>query len=353
MKKLSVLVISLLICILLFTGCGCEHQWLDADCLAPKTCTLCGETEGEALSHQWLEASCTAPKTCQLCDVSEGQSLPHKWLEASCTAPKNCSECGLTEGEVKEHTYGAWSFGTDTMSRSCSECGKSETEPMDYILYLSTVLKGRWDCTVVTLFDELAYNVFGPQVPFLDFTENGNVRYFDGGTIYSSTFEFLSLDKYDDKDYYHFNLITEGHEDLEFWYVPEDDSLFSFMLEFERLGEEVEGYLEILTGKWVYDYVALYYDDSLKNLDHSSYSIEFFEDGTFIALLDTRIDGEWSILKDDIFYDEKGAGLLLFTLYDGDYYNTTIFMDVVEGGNSLGITRTKKETVYFIKETTE
>lgn len=32
-------------------GCGCQHQWEEATCTTPKTCTQCGETEGEALGH--------------------------------------------------------------------------------------------------------------------------------------------------------------------------------------------------------------------------------------------------------------------------------------------------------------
>ena len=30
---------------------GCAHDWADADCDSPKTCKLCGETEGSALGH--------------------------------------------------------------------------------------------------------------------------------------------------------------------------------------------------------------------------------------------------------------------------------------------------------------
>ena len=33
-------------------ACGCKHEWQDASCTSPKTCTLCGETEGEAADHQ-------------------------------------------------------------------------------------------------------------------------------------------------------------------------------------------------------------------------------------------------------------------------------------------------------------
>ena len=36
-----------------------EHSWTEATCTMPKTCTVCGETEGEALGHQWSEADNT------------------------------------------------------------------------------------------------------------------------------------------------------------------------------------------------------------------------------------------------------------------------------------------------------
>ena len=31
---------------------GHEHQWQEASCVAPKTCSVCGETEGKALGHK-------------------------------------------------------------------------------------------------------------------------------------------------------------------------------------------------------------------------------------------------------------------------------------------------------------
>ena len=48
-------------------GCGCQHQWEEATCTTPKTCTQCGETEGEALGHTWTDATCTDPSTCTRC----------------------------------------------------------------------------------------------------------------------------------------------------------------------------------------------------------------------------------------------------------------------------------------------
>lgn len=33
------------------TACSHEHEYSEATCTEPKTCTICGETEGEALGH--------------------------------------------------------------------------------------------------------------------------------------------------------------------------------------------------------------------------------------------------------------------------------------------------------------
>ena len=33
-----------------------NHSWTPADCETPKTCQVCGETEGEALGHDWVDA---------------------------------------------------------------------------------------------------------------------------------------------------------------------------------------------------------------------------------------------------------------------------------------------------------
>ena len=103
-----------------------EHEWLDATCTEPKTCTVCGETEGEALGHEWLDATCTEPKTCTVCGETEGEALGHEWLDATCTAPKTCAVCGETEGEALEHTWkDNWAEGMKT----CTVCGATEKLP--------------------------------------------------------------------------------------------------------------------------------------------------------------------------------------------------------------------------------
>lgn len=75
--------------ILAFVGCSHKHDFIDASCLAPKTCTECGETEGTALGHQWNEATCMTAKTCAVCGETEGTRIEHD------TTDGKCSMCGL------------------------------------------------------------------------------------------------------------------------------------------------------------------------------------------------------------------------------------------------------------------
>ncbi len=116
---------------LLFVLCGCghEHTWTDATCTVPKTCSECGETEGEPLGHSWADATCTEPKTCSVCGETEGEALGHSWADATCTEPKTCSVCGKTEGEALGHS---WADATCTEPKTCSVCGKTEGEALGH-----------------------------------------------------------------------------------------------------------------------------------------------------------------------------------------------------------------------------
>ena len=56
----------------------CQHEWANATCTAPKTCTLCGETEGEKLEHSFTtytpdnNATCKADGTkTAVCDYED------------------------------------------------------------------------------------------------------------------------------------------------------------------------------------------------------------------------------------------------------------------------------------------
>lgn len=124
MKKRLFLIVSMLMLVTMLAACGShQHNWVEETCTEPKTCSSCGETEGEPNGHKWVEATCAAPKTCSVCGETEGEALPHTWSPATCTAPMTCSVCGVTSGNPLEHT---WVDATCTEPKTCSVCGTTE-----------------------------------------------------------------------------------------------------------------------------------------------------------------------------------------------------------------------------------
>ena len=92
---------------------ACEHDWSAATCTTPKTCTLCGATEGETAAHTEVTvtgkaATCTATgltdgKKCSVCGtVTVPQTTIAKLAHTEETIPgkaATCTETGLTEGK--------------------------------------------------------------------------------------------------------------------------------------------------------------------------------------------------------------------------------------------------------------
>ena len=76
----------------------CTHQWIQADCLYPKTCRICQATEGVANGHDFIGATCTSPKICKNCNLTEGKTLGHTEIIDVAVAP-TCTANGLTEGK--------------------------------------------------------------------------------------------------------------------------------------------------------------------------------------------------------------------------------------------------------------
>ena len=101
-KKLFLVLFPL--CTIL-SGCCLSHEWVEATCISPKTCTRCAETEGSALGHAWQQATCDTPKTCATCNAIEGTTLSHTWAPASCTEPSICTRCNKKTGNVVDHSF--------------------------------------------------------------------------------------------------------------------------------------------------------------------------------------------------------------------------------------------------------
>ena len=65
-KKTLFPIIPILLAALL-CGCACEHQWQPATCDTPRTCSLCGETQGKVRAHDWGSTACDDPRPCTVC----------------------------------------------------------------------------------------------------------------------------------------------------------------------------------------------------------------------------------------------------------------------------------------------
>ncbi|MBD5463612.1 MAG: hypothetical protein HDR24_11265 [Lachnospiraceae bacterium] len=125
-QKLLCGVGTLAVCCML-TGCHMSHEWQEATCTTPKTCSVGGETEGEPLGHTWIEATCVEPKHCSVCGETEGEALEHAWVDATCAEPKHCSACGETDGEPLEHTLTEANY---QQPATCEVCGETVGEPL-------------------------------------------------------------------------------------------------------------------------------------------------------------------------------------------------------------------------------
>lgn len=174
MKKFATLLLAL-VCMLVLTGCFCEHEWAEAGCVAPKTCTKCGETEGEPLGHVWLAATCTDPKTCESCGTTEGEAKGHAWVEATCTEARHCTQCGETEGEAPGHD---WLDATTEAPQTCAVCGLTEgekivTDPRFKTSEVSDLL-GTWACALELNGEALGIADFKGDLSFHYYLTFGN-----------------------------------------------------------------------------------------------------------------------------------------------------------------------------------
>lgn len=52
---------------------SCAHVWLPAGCEEYPRCSLCGASSDAVTDHQWTEATYNAPKTCTVCGATEGE----------------------------------------------------------------------------------------------------------------------------------------------------------------------------------------------------------------------------------------------------------------------------------------
>ena len=107
------------------------------------------------LGHDWVDATCTTPKTCSRCDATEGTALGHDFADVWSSDASGhwhaCSRCDVKDGEAT-HTPDR-EAATETDPIKCSEC--------DYII---TAALGMQDYTVEMPFS-LAVKLTGDEKP--------------------------------------------------------------------------------------------------------------------------------------------------------------------------------------------
>ncbi len=91
-----------------------SHKWEPATCSKPRTCSVCGATEGTALGHDWGSWVTVRNATCELSGMQERvcrnnsahverkevAALGHKWTAATYSSPSTCTRCGTTQGSA-------------------------------------------------------------------------------------------------------------------------------------------------------------------------------------------------------------------------------------------------------------
>lgn len=99
------------------------HQWEPASCTQPEICVKCGKTRGDVLPHDMIAATCATLSHCKNCDYETGTLADHTWKDATVSSPKTCSVCGATEGDPLPCIH---SFNKE--NGICTKCGRNQSE---------------------------------------------------------------------------------------------------------------------------------------------------------------------------------------------------------------------------------
>ena len=176
MKKMRMLSVLLAVVMLLtlLAGCTCKHEWKEANCGAPKTCTLCGETEGEkTTNHEWQDATTEAPKTCSVCGQTEGERIitDERFTTAACKdlfgtwsgeLKVSAQQLGLdATGTISMYMEMTFSNDGHMISKSRLTDVKEYADLMSSVMYQAYADQGLDQASA----DQAMMNVYGQTVP--------------------------------------------------------------------------------------------------------------------------------------------------------------------------------------------
>ena len=312
----ALLLVTVLSCVL--AGCTCEHQWEEATCLTPKTCTLCQETEGEALGHTWTDATCTAPKTCTACGETEGDIVSHTWEEATCANPKTCSVCGAAEGDTLAHS---WVEANYQEPKTCTECGVTEGEPLlaDFEKYgLKTMKpeKGKTYDYVTACYDNAKKKTVG-KLKIVDYLTTPEMKSNDENSPYNLPYKegyewkYISFDiEFSDENSWKYGYTStwcyENYYAIEEWnnsFVEISDDMSEFTVSYN-------GNNETVVYKRIRNYKGSWYNKKLHFYLDVAFQVPEGYDGCVFGFCDATT--KW---EDDMqIYDIADENSLLFRL---------------------------------------
>ena len=131
MKKLTKILLIGCISLLLafgFVGCkkDCEHVYDNA---CDVTCNECNEER--TITHTWNAADCDTPKTCSVCGATDGNALGHtpNADDGDCTTEITCSDCqAITTAGKTAHDFSEVTYDDHYHYNKCSDCTVLENE---------------------------------------------------------------------------------------------------------------------------------------------------------------------------------------------------------------------------------
>lgn len=371
---------AVLVCffLLALSGCGCSHEWTEADCAAPKTCSLCGETEGEPISHSWQDADCENPQICTLCGETQGEALGHNWQEATCTLAAVCSRCDGSQGEPLPHTLGALQKAGDTMFRTCQVCGWEESVPFAADVYLQEKLVGSWICRSVS---QDSINGSYHKEYIRDTLDPDAVTFRGDGTFTATLGEYKTgtwayRETIESNGYlnYYCDLHYDGDREDVIHSIRYSDDFGVSIMETDRgmvtsynflaPTPEMEAAAAHMYGTWYSTmYItyeldrssSIYEKDTVTfDLDHS---ITFLEDGTLTAQFLGEKTGIWFCSN---IYESQYNTLYSYQLqFDGEsqvydaIYSVHTNPSVINQGLDLGMDKDNKPVSYIFYQMTE
>ena len=121
---------------------NCKHENIEDVAANPATCTQSGNTAGtkcadcgaimtgceeiKATGHNWVDATCQAPKTCSVCEATDGVVADHNYVDGACTV------CGAEEPSETEEVIVTFNLGANgSASHNDGNSKSTHTETVD------------------------------------------------------------------------------------------------------------------------------------------------------------------------------------------------------------------------------